>query len=492
MKRLPETIALCFIISGLLTSGTTEKRHDDSSMIGNPIRQSQDTAGLTGLIKVDSFRLEIIPPSSGIQFYKNGIVFLSNTKYEGKMLAKHVSFGSIEAYTALVKDTSLGLHMIFSTTSSFPYPCEAITFSADFKTMYFTKIAKKEKMEKIYRAEFKSVENGNSAWVEDENALNFCGGNFRYTHPALSADGKMLIFSSDMTGSQGGMDLFIVRKEGEKWSKPENLGKLINTSHYECFPYLDQDNNLFFSSDGLTGFGGYDIFTCKYNGETWEKPVNLSHRINSENDDIAFSIDKTDGKSAFYTSRQKTPKGETQLFKVTLKQESVDSKPLTISYIYNGKFEAKTEMVALKPTEKPEMPAAKEAEKTVPAEVRKEVKVEEKKAAAPPTTAPSGAKVVIIKPTGTIPDELKDVVVYRIQFLSATKPRKESQIVIDGTAYKTYEYFYLDAYRYAVGEFTTLAPAKELQALCKKSGYPQAFIAAFKGNMRSLDLSSFK
>jgi hypothetical protein len=491
MKRLPETITLCCIIFGLLTSGTPAKKQVDDSGKEFPAGQVHDTAGLVGLIKADSFRLEIIPPSSGIQFYKNGIVFLSNTKYEGKMLPKHVSFGSIEAYTALVKDTSLGLHMIFSTLSSFPYPCEALTFSADFRTMYFTKIAKKEKMEKIYRAEYKPVENGNSAWVEDENALSFCSGSFRYTHPALSADGKMMIFASDMDGSLGGMDLFIARREGEKWSKPENLGKSINTSHYECFPYLDQDNNLFFSSDGLTGYGGYDIFTCKYNGETWEKPMNLSRRINSDNDDIAFTIDKTDGRSAFYTSRQRTAKGETQLYKVSLKQESSDNKPISISYIYNGGVEAKTELVAQKPPEQLK-PPEKEAEKTAPAEVKKEVKVEEKKASAVSTATPSGAKAVIIKPTEAIPDELKDVVVYRIQFLSSNKPRKESQIIINGISYKTYEYFYLDAYRYAVGEFTTLAPAKELQSLCKKSGYPQAFVAAFKGNLRSLDLASFK
>ena len=151
------------------------------------------------------------------------------------MLPKHVSFGTIEAYTAIVKDTSLGLHMLFSPFSSFSFPCEAITFSTDFKTMYFTKIAKKEKKEKIYHAEFKPVDKGNSGWVADENPLDFCTGDYRYTHPALSADGNMMIFSSDMDGSLGGMDLFMVRKVGEKWSKPENLGKSINTIQYRMF-----------------------------------------------------------------------------------------------------------------------------------------------------------------------------------------------------------------------------------------------------------------
>jgi hypothetical protein len=303
-----------------------------------------------------------------------------------------------------------------------------------------------------------------------------------------------MIFASDIEGNSGGMDLFIVRKESEKWSRPENIGKSINSSKDECFPFLDSDNNLFFSSDGLPGYGGYDIFTCKFNGATWDKPVNLSRRINSQNDDIAFSIDRTDGKIAFYTTRQKKGRGVMQLCKVSLTKETVDNNPLTISYVYNGKPVPKTAFVAMNPVEQTPT-IQKEPAKTAPVEVKKqEVKVAEKKPPAEPgpKEKTAEAKVVIIKSTTIIPDELKDVVVYRIQFISATKPRKENQISINGVTYKTYEYFYLDAYRYTLGEFTTLPPAKELQGICRKSGYPQAFVAAFKNNTRSLDLTLFK
>lgn len=491
MKRLIEIITLSCITFSLLTSGKTETRPDNSSKKEFSVLQAQDTIPLVGFLKVDSFNLDIIPPSSGVQFFRDGIVFLSNTRNEGKMLPKHVSFGATEAYTAIVKDTSLGLHMIFSSSASFSFPCEAITFSNDFKTMFFTKIAKKDTKEKIYRAELKPDGNGSLNWVTDDKPLDFCNGDYRYTHPALSADAKMMIFASDMAGSLGGMDLFIVRKAGDKWSKPENPGKLINTVRNECFPYLDKDNNLFFSSDGKSGFGGYDIFTCKYNDETWNTPVNLSARINSGDDDIAFSIDKTDGKSAFYTKKQKSGKGEMQLFKVVLKQEMADNQPSSISDIYNGKPAPEPELVAVKTVEEAK-PEEKNPDKNAPPEVKKEVKAEERKTPSQPVSSPGAAKVVIIKPTGAIPDELKDVVVYRVQFLSTNKPRKENQIVINGVAYKTFEYSYLNAYRYSVGEFTTLPPAKELQAILKKAGYPQAFIAAFKNDLRSLDLTSFK
>jgi hypothetical protein len=491
MKRLPEIIAFFFIIPALIASGITKNRSVETGSKVLAELQVHDTSGLVSFLKIDSMKLDIIPPSSGVQFFRDGIIFLSNTKYEGKMLPKHVSFGSIEAYTAIIKDTAMGLHLLFSPSSSFSFPCEATTFSSDFKTMYFTKIAKREKKERIYHAELKSNAKGETGWIADENPLDFCTGNYIYTHPALSADGKMMVFASDMESSLGGLDLFFVRKEGEKWSKPENLGKSINTIRYECFPNLDQDNNLFFSSDGLGGYGGYDIFTCKFNGETWDRPVNLSHRINSGNDDIAFCINKTDGKSAFFTSRQQSGKEEMHLFRVALKQETANNHPLSIPFIYNGDPLSKKESLAMKPAGQTKLPE-NEPSKTATSAVKKEVKVEEKKAAAGPVTAAPSAKLVTIKPTSNVPEELQNVVVYRVQFLTTTKPRKESQIVINGVSYNTYEYIYLGAYRYTIGEFTTLPPARELQSLCKKSGYPEAFVGAFKGNMRSLDLTTFK
>jgi hypothetical protein len=490
MKRLPEAISLCCILVALLTSGTPVMRSENPAGTNVAIIPAHDTTGLTGFLKVDTFHLDIIPPASGIQFFKDGIVFLSNTKFEGKMLPKHVSFGSIEAYTAIVKDTSLGMHMLFSPSSSFSFPCEATTFSSDYKIMYFTKIGKKEKREKIYRAEYKPNEKGEPGWAADENPLDFCTGNSIYTHPALSPDGKTLIFASDMSGTVGGLDLFIVRKTGEKWSKPENIGKSINTTRNECFPYIDQDNNLFFSSDGLAGYGGYDIFTCKFNGESWDKPMNISGRINSENDDIAFSINRSDGKNAFFTKRRTSSVAEMQLFKVTLKEDATKNNPLSISYIFNGNPIAKTELLAVTSAETVRQPD-KEPAKTTPAEVKKELKTEEKKAPAEPAK-PAEAKVVIIKNTSELPAELRDKVVYRVQFLSSTKAQKDNQIVINGITYKTYEYFYLNSYRYTIGEFTTLPPAKELQSIVRKSGYPQAFVAAFKNETRSLDLTLFK
>src|SRR5450759_2270904 len=90
----------------------------------------------TTIIKVDTFDLDIIAPSSGIQYYKDGIVFLSSSKPEGKIPSNHLSFGKIDARYAVLNNSTLENYQVFSSSSPFPYPCEAITFNSDYTIMY--------------------------------------------------------------------------------------------------------------------------------------------------------------------------------------------------------------------------------------------------------------------------------------------------------------------------------------------------------------------
>jgi TRAP transporter TAXI family solute receptor len=86
----------------------------------------------------------------------------------------------------------------------------------------------------------------------------------------------------------------------------------------------------------------------------------------------------------------------------------------------------------------------------------------------------------------------KSGVIYRVQIFSESEKQNMEDLIIKGKSYKTWVYAYSGAYRYTIGEFTSLSPATELQELCRKSGYPQAFIAAFKNNVRSNDPKLFK
>jgi hypothetical protein len=465
MKNPSQILIFSCIISGLLTSVTAGKKPGIGISYNTPPEIENDTAGYASLIKVDTFKLPILPPSSGVQFYRNGIVFLSLSKNEGKMLPDHVSFGAIEAYYAVPDDSVLGKHLVFSPGSSFSYPCESITFSQDFNTMYFTKLSEKDKKEKIYLARFTSNGKKLPGWQSEILPLDFCTNNSIYSHPSLSNDENILVFASDKKGYFGGMDLFISRKTGGKWSVPENLGNLINTKGNEFFPFLDSDNNLFFSSDGLGGFGGYDVYTCKFNGEDWDKPINLSYPVNSANDDFAFTINRAGGKTAFFTRGNNRGKGEMQLFRVTLK-EVFDKNILTISNVFIGKSALNTGSTVEKSTASVNTVKEEPLELIMPADTVKVVPV--------------------------AMNDNNDIVVYRVQILSSMASKGKCQITVFNKPYDTYEYYYKKAYRCTIGEFSSIARAIELRNICRSAGYPQAFVVAFKNNIRSFDPQLFK
>ena len=89
-----------------------------------------------------------------------------------------------------------------------------------------------------------------------------------YAHPYLFNDGKSLLFTSDMPGGFGGFDLYVVHwdEETQEWGTSMNLGADVNTEGNEIFPVL-YEGRLIFSSNGLPGFGGYDLFNADYDQE---------------------------------------------------------------------------------------------------------------------------------------------------------------------------------------------------------------------------------
>lgn len=114
-----------------------------------------------------------------------------------------------------------------------------------------------------------------------------------YVHPALSADGKTLYFSCNDPEGWGGYDLWAVQRSTKNesgWEDPKLLGRSINTTGNELFPTIEADT-LYFSSDGLPGMGGLDIFrTYKLKGNTWAPPYNFKSPLNSGADDFGLLI----------------------------------------------------------------------------------------------------------------------------------------------------------------------------------------------------------
>lgn len=192
------------------------------------------------------------------------------------------------------------------------------TVTKDGNTMYFTRnnITSKEKNKKketknlkIYRAK----RQGNGEWGDLED-LSINDKGFNTAHPALSPDGKKLYFVSDRKGSVGQTDIFVVEiNENGSLGTPENLGPQVNTKGRESFPFVTERDELYFSSDGHYGHGGYDVFYMDLSGTMAGVPINVGKPVNSEKDDFAFAIDK-EGKKGYFSSNRPGGQGNDDIY----------------------------------------------------------------------------------------------------------------------------------------------------------------------------------
>lgn len=187
----------------------------------------------------------------------------------------------------------------------------------DGQTMYFNRLnfdgkklrtdAKKVAHLKLYKAKLIA-----GKWGEIEE-LPFNDNSYSVGHPALSPDEKTLYFVSDMPGGFGGTDLYKVSINNGKYGRPINLGRKINTQGNERFPFIGDDNTLYFSSDGHLGLGLLDIFQSKITENGFSNPKNLEYPFNSDKDDFAFFIDK-EGKKGFFSSNRAGGKGDDDIY----------------------------------------------------------------------------------------------------------------------------------------------------------------------------------
>jgi outer membrane protein OmpA-like peptidoglycan-associated protein/tetratricopeptide (TPR) repeat protein len=192
-------------------------------------------------------------------------------------------------------------------------------FTKDGKTMYLTRNnfldSKKGKdslgitLLKIYKA---TLEDGK--WV-NLTELPFNSDEYSVAHPALSPDDKELYFASNMPGTIGQSDIFKVKiNDDGTYSKPENLGTAINTEGKESFPFISDDNQLYFASDGRPGLGGLDIYSAKLSDDNkFGEVENLGEPINSKQDDFAFLIDNKN-KIGFFSSNRAGGKGSDDIY----------------------------------------------------------------------------------------------------------------------------------------------------------------------------------
>ncbi|MBW1298699.1 OmpA family protein [Aquimarina litoralis] len=193
------------------------------------------------------------------------------------------------------------------------------TFSQDGQTVYFTRnnFTKKRLgsntkgtiLLKLYRATLEGEK-----WKNVEE-LPFNSEEYSVAHPALSVDGKKLYFASDMPGSKGLSDLYVVDiNDDGTFGSPTNLGDKINTEGRETFPYVSNSGRLYFASDGHVGLGGLDIFVAVPDDTTgFSQPYNVGRPVNSSEDDFTFVLNE-DTRIGFFASNRQGGKGNDDIY----------------------------------------------------------------------------------------------------------------------------------------------------------------------------------
>ena len=141
------------------------------------------------------------------------------------------------------------------------------------------------------------------------------------SHGFVSEDGSQLIFASDRPGGFGGLDLYISKKVNGDWGPAVNLGTEINTEFNEDRPFLiNNGKTIFFSSQGHTTMGGYDIFRADLQSNNiWSQPKNLGYPINTPDDNIFF-MPIENGKAGYYSLyKESEGAGKEDIYKITFK-----------------------------------------------------------------------------------------------------------------------------------------------------------------------------
>ncbi|HXL55523.1 MAG TPA: OmpA family protein, partial [Chitinophagaceae bacterium] len=178
-------------------------------------------------------------------------------------------------------------------------------------------------------------------WSEPINLGASLNTDFWESSPSLSPDKNALYFSSNRPGGYGGKDLYVsYRTPNGKWSAAINMGEKINTKGDELAPFIHADNNtLYFTSNGLDGYGGTDIYvTRKDTAGNWGTPENLGYPINTiENEGSLFVA--SDGITAYYASDRADTRGGLDLYKFQLRN---DIRPAKTLYVQGNVFDAST------------------------------------------------------------------------------------------------------------------------------------------------------
>ncbi|MGZ3921639.1 MAG: hypothetical protein ACXVC7_15170, partial [Bacteroidia bacterium] len=145
-----------------------------------------------------------------------------------------------------------------------------------------------------------------------------------------SVDGQIVLSYKD---EQGDGNLYITRLQNNQWSKPQKVNRSSNAYGWELNESISPDGNtMYFVSSRPGGYGGKDIYKCvKTKDGEWSKANNLGPLINSSHDDEAPFI-HPDGKTIFFSSNRNKPKENFENFVASLSDSGIAGIPVVVGY----------------------------------------------------------------------------------------------------------------------------------------------------------------
>jgi len=261
----------------------------------------------------------------GVAYYADSMVVFASTRSQ-KTIRKNFWLGNSQPFLELFKgvvnnDGEIIDVEIFSKKLNTKFHDANVAFTKDFKTVYFTRNNYLNKkfikdstgwnLNQLYKA--KIDEKGKWSNIQP---MPFNSDNYQTGHPTLNSEENILYFISDMPGSYGKTDIYMVDilTDGT-YGTPKNLGSKVNTSEKEMFPFIDENDILYFSSDGfVNGKGGLDIYAIKISeNNAVEVAKNLESPINSAEDDFGL-VYQQDKRTGYFSSNRPGGKGDDDIY----------------------------------------------------------------------------------------------------------------------------------------------------------------------------------
>lgn len=302
-------ILALLILPFILFASAVSAQQSSKSKSKDRFREKDSPANKVELLNLTTINTKSTDYSPA--YYQNGFVFVSSSRKNGAVdkntgeTFADLYFSPFDPNGLPTTKTDFSLDLRNSKLHEGP-----VTFSRDYRTMYYTQGNQKDGVQKSDRSgkirlKIYEAQKGPIDWMT-KGELPFNNENYSCTHPSLSADGKRIYFASDMPGGAGGFDIYYAeRQPGGTWGAPVNVTE-VNTEKSELFPFIHPNGTLFFSSTAYqSNLGGLDIFFLGKDKDTNEDVVfNMGAPYNSPEDDLGFIIND-ELNSGFFTSNRK-------------------------------------------------------------------------------------------------------------------------------------------------------------------------------------------